>query len=531
MNHQDNTQPTTLLRSLFNIGDYVVVDETCKGYIQDICGDTMEDMKFTVDYTIDGVVETDISINRIKVTTIIESNTTRSGRIRQNSENTVNPPPPLPSTDSNQVTEPQNQETTDTAVPSNIPTTDYLYECIRGCFTWTKYKKNNKLYCYLIEGLEKECGWLRDIIQQKRVLQKTHLLQLEKQILTIVSGLFSGQRSDKSAMLEDHCRATRHAFGISRTQHKNIFRKNVDTTFTLKRKERKDKGTSVFNSSEKRRAVYTAFNAFKKMKYSEFREFTDKIPHNALREEFNNLPGDEKHAYDIIAERDLKRSEHLWDELKEILLKTKGKVSYATLSNHMKNIVCPNTIRNWLTKQDGFRIRKDRILPSLDRQAKQKRLKWSHDFWLFWYYVKFVKKEKAAFVLTHMDEKWFYAIRTRSNCKVLTSIGLEPSDYRAHHKSHIGKEMYVVVTAYILNDNDITKGGTAVPVSCVRVGKYTEATKNSYKRVYREDGSYHYPKIDANILRKTGQEYFQTYNLTGASEGTAKKPKNQKSLF
>lgn len=63
-----------------------------------------------------------------------------------------------------------------------------------------------------------------------------------------------------------------------------------------------------------------------------------------------------------------------------------------------------------------------------------------------------------------MDEKWFYAVRTRANCKVLTSIGLEAFDYRAHHKNHVGKEMYVCVTAYVLNENDISGPGTVVPL-------------------------------------------------------------------
>ena len=102
-------------------------------------------------------------------------------------------------------------------------------------------------------------------------------------------------------------------------------------------------------------------------------------------------------------------------------------------------------------------------------------------------------------VLVHMDEKWFYAVRTRCNTKVLASIGLEPHDYYVHHKKHIGKEMYICVTAFVLtNNNDIRLGGTAVPVSMIRVGKMVCAPKDSYKRVYRPDGSFHYPKIAAN---------------------------------
>ena len=85
--------------------------------------------------------------------------------------------------------------------------------------------------------------------------------------------------------------------------------------------------------------------------------------------------------------------------------------------------------------------------------------------------------------------------------------------------------MYVVTTACVLNENDITKGGTAVPVSLVRVGKLEKAKKNSYKRVYDENGSYTYPKIEENILCKEGLEYFKSYDLRGSSEGSAKKPK------
>ncbi len=96
------------------------------------------------------------------------------------------------------------------------------------------------------------------------------------------------------------------------------------------------------------------------------------------------------------------------------------------------------------------------------------------------------------------------------------------------HKNHnIGKELYVVATAYVLNEgsNDITKGGKAIPLACVQVGKMVKAKKNSYKRVYRDDGTFHYPKIEGNILRRAGIEYFKGMELTGSSEGTPSKPK------
>ena len=196
------------------------------------------------------------------------------------------------------------------------------------------------------------------------------------------------------------------------------------------------------------------------------------------------------------------------------------------MANQLGNIVAPSTIRQWLIQQDGFCVRKDRVLPSLDDQAKYLRVVWAHSFWVFWLSAKCVNTQKALFVLVHMDKKWFYAVRTRSNCKVLTSIGLEPTEYCAHHKNHVEKEMYIVVTAYVLRDrNDSTKGGTAIPVSLVRVGSMVKAVKDSYKRVYREDGTYHYPKIESNILRKKGEYYFRGCKLTGSNEGTERNPK------
>ena len=52
-----------------------------------------------------------------------------------------------------------------------------------------------------------------------------------------------------------------------------------------------------------------------------------------------------------------------------------------------------------------------------------------------------------------------------------------------------------------------------------------KAKKDSYKRVYKSDGTYTYPRIEANISRREGEEYFQCCELTGSKEGTESKPK------
>ena len=261
--------------------------------------------------------------------------------------------------------------------------------------------------------------------------------------------------------------------------------KFILSDFTMERKDRNDKGKNIFNCQKVRERTFTPFNSFKKKKYRDcWRETTEKIPNNILVDEFQSLSDDEKEAYRLMAERDLERSTCLWDEIKDVLKKTKGRITYKQIADHLGNIVSTNTIRKFLMSKDGFHMRKDRILPHLDNQAKARQYEWAQTFWLFWTLARHIPSRKAKLVLIHMDEKWFYAIRTRNNNKVLASIGLSQNFSYVQHKSHIGKEMYVVVTGYVLLDgNDIRKGGKVVPIAIVCVGKMVKLSQDSYKRV------------------------------------------------
>ena len=175
----------------------------------------------------------------------------------------------------------------------------------------------------------------------------------------------------------------------------------------------------------------------------------------------------------------------------DLLKKTNGRITWGEIASQMRDIVDKCTIRTHVQSLDGFRVRKNRILPYLDQSAKDRRVVWAQTFWMFWKCISALDPEKYVVVLCHMDEKWFYAIRTRSNQKVVTSEGVLPCDFHAQHKSHIGKEMYVAMTGYQLNGNDITKGGKAFLISLVRVGRRVKVTKDLYKRVYKDDGTYH----------------------------------------
>ena len=206
-----------------------------------------------------------------------------------------------------------------------------------------------------------------------------------------------------------------------------------------------------------------------------------------------------------MAKTNLERAEGIHEELFVLMQQTNGMLTYEELSQQLGDFVCPNTIRAHLQSFPDFRVRKIRILPHLDEQAKEKRLIWAHTFYIFWESAKAVCPKKTLFLLMHLDEKWFYVIKTRCNQKVITSMGVNGKHAYAHHKSNVGKQMYIVMTGFSPTDNDFLKGGTAHMISAVLVGKALPAKKDSYKRVYMEDGTFHYPKIDISI------RYFQLY--------------------
>ena len=76
-----------------------------------------------------------------------------------------------------------------------------------------------------------------------------------------------------------------------------------------------------------------------------------------------------------------------------------------------------------------------------------------------------------------------------------------------------------------MRDYDITNGGRAFPVAIIRVGKMVRVDKYKFKCAYRDDGTYYYPRILENQIRKNGELNFKSFGLTGSSGGTEKNPK------
>lgn len=261
---------------------------------------------------------------------------------------------------------------------------------------------------------------------------------------------------------------------------------------------------------------------FKKKCYHEFHDNNEKLLKKEIHEKFDNLSDEEKMKIKIQADTECMPANFLWDEVKEALLRTNGKVSYQALCSYLKGIICVNTLRKFLKSIEGFKLQRNRVLPHLHQAHKEKRLAWAKMYITFWSAVKKIPHEKCLYILLHMDEKWFYACRSRGHNKVLTSIGLFPSNYYVHHKSHVNKQMFICATAFIPYENDITRGGEAIPISLIRVGEEGVWEKNTYKRVYDSNGNYSMPRNPSNIKNIAGESRFISGNLTGSSDGRTK---------
>ena len=126
---------------------------------------------------------------------------------------------------------------------------------------------------------------------------------------------------------------------------------------------------------------------------------------------------------------------------------------------------------------------------------------------------------KVQVFLFHMDEKWFMSLVLRMFGKIAPVFGCRGVWNRIHHKNNIDKLLAICAAGIAPHDNDLRKGGTAYKICLTRCGGMVAAQKDSYKRVYKSDGTWHYPKIAANLLRRKGQEYFENMEITGSNEG------------
>ena len=318
-----------------------------------------------------------------------------------------------------------------------------------------------------------------------------------------------------------------YAWGVDRKSVGEWRKKMLESSNTkVERKQRKDAGKTLINSEKKRRSVYTPRFVFAKLLR---KQHPDSLFSKAeIDQAWAEADDSTKKECRDQANEWLQQGPFLVEELHKALQSTGGSVSWTTLATLVSGsgnleMIGETAIREFVMSLPDSSYKSTRILPKLDRANKQRRYWWAHQFWIFWQSA--VTFNGIQIILAHMDEKWFWSIVIRRNLKSVPFFGIEPVQHGVQHKSHLEKIMGIASTAFAPEGNDITKGGRAFLVSLVRVGRMVEAPRDTYKRVYREDGTYHYPKIARNQLRRKGELYFKGMEITGSSKGTTTKPK------
>ena len=116
-----------------------------------------------------------------------------------------------------------------------------------------------------------------------------------------------------------------NAWGMTRPTFNSIFNRCIDRGFDCGRKERSDKGESIFVSESRRNQTFTALNEYKIQRGQELRDSPDKMCGKMLREDFNRLDSHDKRYYELTTPNKLERSRHFKDELTDLLKKKKRK--------------------------------------------------------------------------------------------------------------------------------------------------------------------------------------------------------------
>ena len=118
----------------------------------------------------------------------------------------------------------------------------------------------------------------------------------------------------------------------------------------------------------------------------------------------------------------------------------------------------------------------------------------------------------------HIDKKWFLALVMRKYGKIVPEYGCQGVWNRVHHKNNIDKLLVICASAVAPFDNDLRKGGKGYKVCMSRAGGEVAAKQDSYQRVYRDDGTWHYPQIAESLLRRKKGMYFKTMEITGSKK-------------
>jgi len=371
-------------------------------------------------------------------------------------------------------------------------------------FTWLmKQRKMN------------EEGWLRrteaTIAGRDIPKPKSHLLAVKRRFLVeieILRRALPTNYGNNSFPLSDHA----FAWGIKPFSLKRIYTLAMKRNNDVKRKTRNDKGLTIFNSQKKRQQVFRPYEVYKRHQraINPGEVFTDQ----ELCTGFDKLDPVDTARVQNKTDELLDQAAFLPSEISRLLQKSDGQITWRKLAELLaggRTQIKPashNTLCKFCMSLEGSEYKTTKILPLLTPQTVKERLHWAQSWFWFWNGAQ-TFSEKCRVLLVHNDEKWFFALVQRRHLTHVPLLGCVPKAHGIHHKSHIGKILGISTVGYLSYFNDVVQGGEGIKIDMERAGGMVRASRDSYKRVYRDDGTYHYPQIPENILRRKGQEYFE----------------------
>ena len=253
------------------------------------------------------------------------------------------------------------------------------------------------MYKYMENQLNKQDGWLRTTPPPEVGQRKKQLTTEERRELMLLRTYMKGATG-----LHQPTEVLAHAFSVSDRWVRELGTKGVDQS----RKKRSDAGSTVLTNPKKQKQFINSRAVFKKSKRRETHDgYVDRYKDSELNNMFDLLTDEERKQYEAIATRHQQRLPFLSSEIKTLLVRSNGSITFSQLESSLADevpIISKATIRNVIMQLPDSQYQSNRIMPALSKGHRLQRLAWCIQFRLFWNNAKLIYR-KTLILLGHMD--------------------------------------------------------------------------------------------------------------------------------
>ena len=150
------------------------------------------------------------------------------------------------------------------------------------------------LATYFIKGSKRTKGWLREALPFKTANKQ--MGERERTAMILSYSLLAGVDGNNGAF-KGVFASLANAWGVTDRLVRDSVNRLIECDFNIQRKERSDKGETVFTSESRRSQVFTAFREFCKDRRHGMRAELDPLSNAELKQEFAALSAQRRLAY------------------------------------------------------------------------------------------------------------------------------------------------------------------------------------------------------------------------------------------